>query len=128
MAALVKGEFLGNRSVEMPILCATIPKYWEKEYCYEYLEEIDFNTDAGVIIIMGTSMDIIHGYKIADIFRQKNKTIVYGGYQDVFSLELMKGVVDAVYHGIPGPKANGNDPGGCVQTQAKAGIRLRGEY
>jgi radical SAM superfamily enzyme YgiQ (UPF0313 family) len=102
--SIVKGEFLGNRSVEMPILCATIPKHWDKEYCYEYLEEIDFNTDAGVIIIMGTSMDIIHGYKIANLFKKKNKTIVYGGYQDIFSLELMKGMADTVYHGIPGPE------------------------
>ena len=37
---VVKGEFLGNRSVEMPILCAVIPNTWEKEYCYEYLEDI----------------------------------------------------------------------------------------
>ena len=29
---------------------------------------------------------------------------MYGGYQDVFSLELMKGVADTVYHGIPGPE------------------------
>jgi len=101
---IVKGEFLGNRSIEMPILCAAIPKHWEKMYCYEYLDDIDFDSDAGVIIIMGTSMDIIHGYKIAEIFKAKNKTIVYGGYQDAFSLTFMKGVADTIYHGIPGPE------------------------
>ncbi|MCB2221988.1 MAG: radical SAM protein [Bacteroidetes bacterium] len=101
---VVKGEYLGNRSIEMPILCATIPQYWGKEHCYEYLEDIDFDSDAGVVLITGASNDILHGYQIAEKLKARNKTIIFGGYQDVFSLQLMKPMVDAVYHGIPGPE------------------------
>jgi hypothetical protein len=119
---VVKGEYLGNRSMELPILSAAVPRYWERICCYEYLEDIDFYSDASVVFIMGTSNDMIHGYEIAKAFREKGKIVVYGGYQDAFSLELMNDVVDAVYHGIPGP--------GEMKTilEDASGNRIRPEY
>lgn len=119
---VVKGEYLGNRSLELPILSAAVPRDWERICCYEYLEDIDLDSDASVVFIMGTSNDLIHGYGIAKAFREKGKIVVYGGYQDAFSLELMKDVVDAVYHGIPGHSEM------KVILEDAFGSRIRPEY
>jgi radical SAM superfamily enzyme YgiQ (UPF0313 family) len=101
---IVKGGFVGHNTLNLPILSAAIPDGWEKDCCLEYNDEIDYNTDADVIFIIGTSNDILHGYNISKKFRQKGKKLIHGGYQDTFSLSLMKQVCDSVYHGIPGPE------------------------
>jgi len=99
---LLKGGFLGQSILNLPILSAVIPNDWEKECCLEYNDVINYNSDAGVIFIIGISNDILHGYNIALKFKQKGKLIIHGGYQDTFSIDLMKRVCDSVYHGIPG--------------------------
>jgi radical SAM superfamily enzyme YgiQ (UPF0313 family) len=101
--SIVKSGFVGHNTLNLPILTASIPTDWEKECCMEYNDEINFHTDAALIFIVGISNDIIHGYNIAEKFKQKGKQLIYGGHQDSFSIQLMKEVCNAVYHGIPGP-------------------------
>lgn len=99
---LLKGGFLGQSILNLPILSAVIPDDWEKECCLEYNDPINYNSDAGVVFIIATSNDILHGYDLVLAFKRKGKLIIHGGYQDTFSIDLMKRVCDSVYHGIPG--------------------------
>lgn len=101
---IAKGGFLGYNTLNLPILSAAVPTNWEKECCFEYNDDINYDTDADVIFIIGITIDIKHGYNVADKFKQKGKKIIHGGYQDAFSLSMMKQVCDSVYHGLPGPK------------------------
>jgi len=101
---IAKGGFLGYNTLNLPVLSAAVPSIWEKECCFEYNDNINYDTEAGLVFIIGTTIDIKHGYNVANKFKQKGKKIIHGGYQDAFSLSLMKQICDSVYHGIPGPE------------------------
>jgi len=101
---IAKGGFLGYNTLNLPILSAAVPLTWEKECCFEYNDAINYDTNADVIFIIGTTIDIKNGCNVAQRFKEKGKVVIHGGYQDSFSLLLMKKVCDSVYHGIPGPQ------------------------
>jgi tRNA A37 methylthiotransferase MiaB len=103
-----KGElFKGNKqdypSLALPALSSTIPQNWDREFCFEFLQEVNFDTDAQVIGISSMGYDIVHGMDLARAFKQRGKTVIFGGHQAYFSKTDLHGVCDAVVLGCPGP-------------------------
>ncbi len=100
---LLKGKRLYIISLALPALSATIPSDWEKEFCYEYFDDLDLNTDASVIGISSMGYEIFRGVEIADEFRKRGKKVIFGGFQSHISTNYLDGHCDSVVHGNPGP-------------------------
>jgi len=105
---LLKGKKLYVLSLALPALSGTIPKDWEKEFCYEYFEEINFDTDASVIGISSMGYEIFRGVEIADEFKRRGKTVIFGGFQPHISSDFVKKHCDTIIHGNPGVAAMRN--------------------
>ncbi len=101
---LLKGNKLYTISLALPALYSVIPPDWEKEICYEYFDEINFDTDADVIGISSMGYEIFRGVEIAAIFRSKGKKIIFGGFQPHISKNYVEPYCDSLVHGNPGIK------------------------
>ena len=119
---LHKGESLIYASLALPALSATIPDDWEKAFCLEYFDEVDFDTDASVVGITSMGYDLLRGREIAAEFRRRGKTVLFGGSQAHFSAPRLSEECDAVIHGHPGPADMR-----ALLSDAASG-RLRREY
>lgn len=100
---LLKGKSLYVISLALPALSATIPPGWEKEFCYEYFDEVNFDTDASVIGISSMGYEIFRGVEIAAEFRKRGKTVIFGGFQPHITPGFLEGRCDSIVHGNPGP-------------------------
>ena len=100
---LIKELPLFNYSYNLPIISATIPNDWQKETCLEYTEEVNFDTDASVIILTSPGYDVARSVEIAEQFKKKNKIVIFGAHMDKFSDRILKNVCDAVFYGYPNP-------------------------
>jgi radical SAM superfamily enzyme YgiQ (UPF0313 family) len=100
---LHKGGSLIYASLALPALSAAIPSDWEKAFCLEYFDEVDFDTDASVVGITSMGYDLLRGREIAAEFKRRGKTVLFGGSQAHFSASRLKEECDTVIHGHPGP-------------------------
>jgi hypothetical protein len=98
---LLKGRTIFMHSLALPALSSTIPDDWEKEFCLEYFEEVNYDTDASVVGITSMGYDVLHGCEIAEAFKKRGKIVLYGGHQAEFSEDLLGAVADAIVHGHP---------------------------
>lgn len=98
----VKGWTQFNHSFNVPLLSGAVPDDWEKVTCIEYFEDIDFDTDADVVILISTGYDIFYTREIADEFRNRGKRVIFGSHLDQFSEKLLIKASDSVFHGSPG--------------------------
>ena len=102
---LIKGKLpLFNYSCTLPALSASIPDEWEKEICLECFDEVDLETDAPVVGIISTGNDILRTRDLAWEFKKRDKTVFFGGHILEWTERVLRGVCDAVYRGLPGPK------------------------
>ncbi|MCX6142770.1 MAG: radical SAM protein [Ignavibacteriales bacterium] len=99
---LLKGKRLYIISLALPALGSAIPESWEKEFCYEYFDEINFDTDASVIGISSMGYEIFRGIEIAAEFRKRGKKVIFGGFQPHISKEYLESQCDSIVHGNPG--------------------------
>jgi radical SAM superfamily enzyme YgiQ (UPF0313 family) len=99
---LLKGKKLYVISLALPALSAIIPDDWEKEFCYEYFDDINFNSDASVVGISSMGYEIFRGAEIADEFKKRGKTVIFGGFQPHLSTDFIQNHCDSVIHGNPG--------------------------
>lgn len=65
-------------------VAASMPSYVETQIIDEDIEPIDFDTDANLIGISFMTYNAPRAYKIADQFREKGKTVIFGGYHPTF--------------------------------------------
>lgn len=72
-----KLHFVG---LALPLLAALTPDDWDVELCLETIEDIPFDTDAGLIGISSMGHGIIRSFDIAERFRVAGKAVVMGGY------------------------------------------------
>ena len=98
---LIKELPLFNYSYNLPILSATVPSDWQKQTCLEYTEELDYDSDASVIIITSPGYDIAHAIEIAEIFKSKDKIVIFGAHMDEFSDKMLRKKCDSVFYGYP---------------------------
>ena len=101
---LIKELPLFNYSYNLPIISATVPSEWQRETCLEYTEEINYDSDAHVVIITSPGYDLSHSVEIAEKFKLKNKIVIFGAHMDEFSDKILRNVCDAVFYGYPNPE------------------------
>jgi radical SAM superfamily enzyme YgiQ (UPF0313 family) len=101
---LFKCKSLYIYSLALPALSAAIPFGWEKEFCLESFEDLNYETDASVVGISSMGYDLFHGYEIAEKFRKRGKIVLFGGPQIHFSHDGIDSICDSVIYGHPGPK------------------------
>ena len=101
---LIKEFPLFNYSYNLPILSACIPADWKKECCLEYIDDIDYNSDASIIIITSAAYDIQHAVEIISNFRKKDKFIIYGCHMDELSDQIIRRLCDSIFYGFPTPQ------------------------
>lgn len=82
-----------------PAILSAILSDHEFELCLETTEEIDFNTDAELILISGMGHAIIRSIDIAKRFRALGKTVIMGGYMASLMPEEAKKHCDSVVIG-----------------------------
>jgi len=99
---LLKGSSIFIHSLALPTLSAAVPPYWEKEFCLEFFEDVNYDSDASVIGISSMGYDIIHGHEIAEEFKKRGKTVIFGGHQAHISKSFLGPVCDSIVHGNPG--------------------------
>ena len=99
---LLKGKRLYIISLALPALGSAIPDSWEKEFCYEYFDEINFDTDASVVGISSMGYEIFRGIEIATEFKKRGKEVIFGGFQPHISKEYLRSHCDSIVHGNPG--------------------------
>lgn len=99
---LLKGKRLYTISLALPAVSATIPPDWQKEFCFEYFEDVNFDTDASVIGISSMGYEVFRGIEIADEFRKRGKIVLFGGFQPHISTAFVEPHCDSVIHGNPG--------------------------
>jgi radical SAM superfamily enzyme YgiQ (UPF0313 family) len=98
---LVKGFSLASCPLELPQMAGAIPSDWEKTFSHEYLEDIDYNSDASVIFITSPSNDILHAKDVISKFKAKGKKVIFGAHEDGFSEDILGEIADSFYRGIP---------------------------
>jgi radical SAM superfamily enzyme YgiQ (UPF0313 family) len=101
---LYQGKLAPFQSLGLAALSSTIPSDWEKEFCLEFFQDINYESDASVIGLSCMAYDLVHGIEIAEEFKRKGKIIIFGGYQPYFSKSRIMHVCDTVVFGNPGPK------------------------
>lgn len=99
---LLKGKKLYILSLALPALSAIIPNDWEKEFCYEYFDDVNYDTDASVIGISSMGYEIFRGAELADEFKRRGKTVIFGGFQPHISKDFIESHCDSIVHGNPG--------------------------
>jgi radical SAM superfamily enzyme YgiQ (UPF0313 family) len=125
---LLKGTSLFIHSLVLPILSATIPTDWKKEFCLEYFEDINYDTDASVVGISSMGYDLVHGSEIAEAFKKQGKIVIFGGYQAHFSRNRLYNACDSIVFGNPGPyemkKILGDIEAGHIAPEYHCGIDI----
>lgn len=129
---LLKGTSLFIHSLVLPIISATIPADWEKEFCLEYYEDINYDTDATVIGISSMGYDVIHGCEIAEEFKKRGKIVIFGGYQAHLSPNRLAPICDSIVFGNPSPsemkKILGDIKSGHIAPEYHCGININFQF
>jgi radical SAM superfamily enzyme YgiQ (UPF0313 family) len=61
-------------------IAAVTPPEWEVDLCDDNSEKVDFNTDADLIALTAMTPQAPRAYEIADVFIQRGKSVVMGGF------------------------------------------------
>ena len=117
---LLKGKSLYTMSLALPAVASTVPDDWEIRTCYEYFEDVDLDTDASVIGISSMGYEIYRGIELADEFRRRGKTVIFGGFQPHMSTAFVAPHCDAVVHGNPGRRDMRRIPDDALQGRLGA--------
>lgn len=96
---LIKRKKLYFVGLALPLLAALTPKDWEVEIILETIEDVPFNTDAGVIGISSMGHGVLRTLDLAREFKKRGKTVVLGGYMVSLLPEEAKQYCDAVVIG-----------------------------
>ena len=87
----VKKNKLYFVGLAMPLLAAMMPEDWEAEIILEIIEDIPFDTDAELIGISTMGHGVIRSIDIAEEFRRRGKTVIFGGYMaSIMAEEALK--------------------------------------
>lgn len=79
---------------------ATLPEYVDITFIDENVEDLDFNTECDLVAIsMMLSTQVKRGWAIADTFRAKGKTVLFGGISAMLHAEETVNHADALFLG-----------------------------
>ena len=83
----------------LPQIAALTPDNYNVTIVDEYLEDIDFNSDADLIGISATTPQAPRAYKIAEEFRRRGKKVVIGGMHASLIPDEVKQHADSIIIG-----------------------------
>lgn len=125
---LLQGKSLFMHSLALPALSAVIPPDWEKEFCLEYFEDVNYDTNASVVGISCMVCDVFHGREISEAFRKRGKIVVIGGGAAELWNRLIQPAPDALVYGNPGPddmrKLLADAENGCLAPEYHWGMNV----
>ena len=98
---LLQGNSLLYTSLALPALSPVVPLDWQKDFCFEYFSNVNYDNDAPVIGISTMGYDVLHGSEIAREFKRRGKQVLFGGHQVPFSRDLLAPISDAFVFGNP---------------------------
>ncbi len=82
------------------VFAAALPDYVDVEFVDENLEEIDFDEQVDMVgISMMLTVQVKRGWEIADRFRKKGVTVIFGGIATMLHAEETMKHADAVFLG-----------------------------
>jgi radical SAM superfamily enzyme YgiQ (UPF0313 family) len=99
---LKAGHNLFTHSLAIPALSAALPADWERDYCLEYFDPVDLDTDASVVAITCLGYDLFRGRELAEEFRKRGKLVLFGGYASELWKDEIRSVAHSVVCGNPG--------------------------
>ena len=73
------GRKYSGTPLAIPILASLIPERYEIEVIDENVSEINFDNHSDLVLLTFFTTSATRGYKIGDIYRSKNITVVIGG-------------------------------------------------
>src|SRR6476661_8056662 len=82
-----------------PLMAALTPDKHEVRLVEEYLEDIDFGSDADVVALSGQIMQLQRCVDISRRFRAAGKKVVLGGYLPSMLPDRVEGFFDAIVVG-----------------------------
>lgn len=95
--SLYRFFYYGSLALEQ--VAALTPSNHDLEIVIETFKEIDFNNNYDLVGISCLTCNAIRGYEIADKFRKRNITVVFGGYHASILPEEVKQHADSVVIG-----------------------------
>lgn len=98
---LIKELPIFNYFHNLPILSAAIPDTWRKRVCLEHVDDIDFECDAGVVLITSPGYDLEHALEIAREFRRRGRIVLFGAHMESLSDRIMRSECHSVFYGYP---------------------------
>lgn len=96
---VVKKRRLHFVGLAYPLLAALTPPDWDVDVCLETIEDVPYDTDAGVIGIGGMGQAANRGKDIALEFRKRGKTVIMGGPMVSLAPELAQPHCDSLVIG-----------------------------
>jgi hypothetical protein len=96
---LIKKRKLYFVGLAYPLLAALLPPDWECEICLETIEDIPFDTEAGVIACGGMGHAANRAVEIAAAFKERGKTVIMGGPMASLAPELLQAHFDSLILG-----------------------------
>jgi len=82
-----------------PLLAAMTPDNWEVDIKLEVIEDIDFDADVDLVGIGAMGPAIFRAIEIADKFRERGKTVFFGGHMVSMAPSLVKSHTDSIVIG-----------------------------
>lgn len=82
-----------------PLMAALTPDKHEVRLTEEYLEDIDFESDADVVALSGQIMQLQRCVDISKRFRAAGKKVVLGGYLPSMLPDRVEGLFDSIVIG-----------------------------
>lgn len=89
----------GIADLALPTIAAMAPSDLEIELCDEYVQPVDFDTDADVVGLTGKITQGSRMLALAHEFRRRGKTVMIGGPYASLSPEVMRGACDVLVRG-----------------------------
>jgi radical SAM superfamily enzyme YgiQ (UPF0313 family) len=86
-------------SLSLAALAAATPPEWEVALCDENIEPLRLDTDADLVALTAMTPQAPRAYEIADLFRERGKTVVMGGFHASNLPDEALGRTDAVVVG-----------------------------
>lgn len=97
--SVIKKRRLHFVGLAFPLLAALTPRDWDIEVCIELIEDVPFDTDAGLVGIGGMGQSARRGIDIASEFRRRGKTVVMGGPMVTIAPHLAAPFCDSIVRG-----------------------------
>lgn len=95
-------KYIGTWKMEpltIALLKALTPSRFDTEFFDDRIELIDYNTDADIVAITLETYTALRGYTIAKKFKERGKTIIFGGYHATLCPEEASQYGDCVVTG-----------------------------